>query len=170
VQRQTPQPERKELSLQQLMEVVKQGGRFETQSTRGEHEDETLTVSEKTSGVATAVASRPRTDPPSQRRETKSHAPMKEASSESWYGQFECGYCKEQFKSAQSLGGHVSRRHPGTSQNYNYKIQRRDERAFERKLLQLAKERHAQVYGKDAVIDRPKIRRFKKELRKQLEQ
>jgi len=48
-------------------------------------------------------------------------------------------------------------------------MQRRDERSFERKLLIMAKEMHVKQFGKDAQLDRPKIRRFKKELRKQLQ-
>jgi len=47
-------------------------------------------------------------------------------------------------------------------------LQRREEREFERKLLSLAKERHHEVYGAGAPINRVKIRKFKRELRKQL--
>ena len=44
---------------------------------------------------------------------------------------------------------------------------RRQERTFDRKLLELAKNKHMEVYGDDQPINRVKIRRFKKELRKQ---
>ena len=46
-----------------------------------------------------------------------------------------CKLCNEAFKSAQSLGGHISRKHPKTSDQYQSKMKRRDERAFDRKLL-----------------------------------
>ena len=45
-------------------------------------------------------------------------------------------------------------------------IQRRDEREFERRLLALAKDRHRQVYGAGAPINRVKIRKFKRDFRK----
>ena len=54
----------------------------------------------------------------------------------------QCKLCNECFKSAQSLGGHISRKHPKTSDQYINKMKRRDERTFDRKLLELAKERH----------------------------
>lgn len=48
-------------------------------------------------------------------------------------------------------------------------MKRRDERTFDRKLLELAKQRHTQTYGPAEKLNRVKIRRFKKEIRKQLE-
>ena len=45
---------------------------------------------------------------------------------------------------------------------------RRREREVDRELLRLAKLKHAESFGDDAPIDRVKIRRFKKELRKKL--
>jgi hypothetical protein len=56
--------------------------------------------------------------------------------------------------------------HPGASEAYKKKIQRRGEREFERQLLKLAKERHKKVYGDHTPINRVKIRKFKKEFRK----
>ncbi len=55
--------------------------------------------------------------------------------------------------------------HPGESEAYRRKIQRREERVFERELLQLAKQKHQEIYGPDAPINRVKIRKFKRELR-----
>lgn len=48
-------------------------------------------------------------------------------------------------------------------------MKRRDERAFDRKLLELAKEQHQKVYGIFVALNRVKIRRFKKEIRKRFE-
>ena len=45
-------------------------------------------------------------------------------------------------------------------------MKRRDERTFDRKLLELAKERHTSVYGQEVELNRVKIRRFKKEIKK----
>jgi len=44
-------------------------------------------------------------------------------------------------------------------------MQRRLERTFDRKLLELAKEKHNELYGVQNELNRVKIRRFKKELR-----
>ena len=60
----------------------------------------------------------------------------------------------------------MSRTHPNSSNAYNKKVQRRKEREVDRELLRLAKEKHSNEYGDDAPIDRVKIRRYKKELRK----
>ncbi len=49
--------------------------------------------------------------------------------------QFICEKCGEQFTSGWALGGHASRVHPGESEAYRRKIQRREERVFERELL-----------------------------------
>jgi len=46
-------------------------------------------------------------------------------------------------------------------------VQRRKEREFDRELLKLAKMKHTEVFG-DKALDRVKIRRYKKEFRKQL--
>ena len=60
----------------------------------------------------------------------------------------------------------MSRVHPGQSTSYAKKLQRRDERSFDRELLRLAKIMHSEENrGKDVPIDRVKIRRFKKQIR-----
>ena len=79
--------------------------------------------------------------------------------------QFHCDACNEDFQTGQALGGHMSRVHPGQSNSYARKIQRREERTFDRELLRLAKIEHAQMYGEDTPLDRVKIRRFKRNLR-----
>ena len=78
---------------------------------------------------------------------------------------FICEKCGEEFQSGWALGGHASRVHPGQSDAYRRKIQRREERGFERLLLAAAKRRHMQVYGPHTPINRVKIRKFKRELR-----
>jgi hypothetical protein len=44
-------------------------------------------------------------------------------------------------------------------------MKRREERTFDRKLLQLAKNEHHKQFGAEVELNRVKIRRFKKELR-----
>ena len=80
---------------------------------------------------------------------------------------FVCKECGDVFEHGQALGGHMSRKHPGQSAAFNKKILRRKEREFERELLHYAKEKHSKLYGSDKPIDRVKIRRFRKEMRKQ---
>lgn len=46
-------------------------------------------------------------------------------------------------------------------------MQRRKEREFERELLTYAKLKHAKVFGEHKPLDRVKIRRYRKEMRKQ---
>ena len=59
----------------------------------------------------------------------------------------------------------MSRVHPGRSETYARKVERRKEREFDRELLRLAKIKHARELGEDAALDRVKIRRFKREIR-----
>ena len=49
-------------------------------------------------------------------------------------------------------------------------MKRRGERGFDRKLLELAKDQHAVQFGANVDLDRVKIRRFKKELRRKWEE
>jgi len=49
------------------------------------------------------------------------------------------------------------------------KMQRRQEREFDRKLLKLAKAEHLNSFGEAAPINRVKIRSFKKQIRAQFE-
>ena len=51
----------------------------------------------------------------------------------------QCEHCSKRFKKAQSLGGHVSKAHPGASKIYAEKMKRRNQRAPERELLAKAK-------------------------------
>ena len=79
---------------------------------------------------------------------------------------YKCKTCGEVFSHGQALGGHMSRTHPGMSSAFNKKVERRKERAVDRELLRLAKEKHAKMFGEEKKLDRVKIRRFKKEFRK----
>lgn len=56
---------------------------------------------------------------------------------------FVCAKCGEEFSSGWALGGHASRVHPGESDSYRRKIERREERTIERKILNMAKEKHS---------------------------
>ena len=62
----------------------------------------------------------------------------------------------------------MSRTHPGTSSAYIRKVQRRKERARDRELLRRSKLMHYELYGRDAPIDRVKIRKFKRQFLKQV--
>ena len=79
--------------------------------------------------------------------------------------QFICKSCNEEFGTGQALGGHMSRVHPGESKSYQKKLQRRDERHFDRALLRYAKQMHEERFGPNAALDRVKIRRYKKQIR-----
>lgn len=50
-----------------------------------------------------------------------------------------CDHCERRFKKPESLGGHVSKAHPGMSLIYAKKIERRTQREPDRKLLAEAK-------------------------------
>jgi len=54
---------------------------------------------------------------------------------------FICSECQERFPSGQSLGGHMSKRHPGKSDRYFSKKQTRERRTKERVKLVIAKKR-----------------------------
>ena len=82
---------------------------------------------------------------------------------------FHCDECNEDFVTGQALGGHMSRVHPGKSESYAKKVERRKERAFDRELLRLAKIKHTSELGEGANLDRVKIRRYKKQLRAKIE-
>jgi hypothetical protein len=101
-------------------------------------------------------------------------------------GKFACKYCKSSFRSAQALGGHMSRRHPGKSHDYNRKKEVRKRRELERARLLLAKRIFYKELGYDyerlkkgkdgkaklrQVMNRAKLKRIKTDItRKQLEE
>lgn len=60
-----------------------------------------------------------------------------------------CKYCTRIFETPQSLGGHVSRKHPGKSSDYNRKKMVRRRREFDRQKLLLAKEKYFRESGYD---------------------
>jgi len=72
-------------------------------------------------------------------------------------GKFACKYCKSSFRSAQALGGHMSRRHPGKSHDYNRKKEVRRRRELERARLLLAKK----MFYKELGYDYEKLRKGK---------
>lgn len=92
---------------------------------------------------------------------------------------FACKYCKMSFSKAQALGGHMSRRHPGKSREYNYKKTIRKGREIERIKLRLAKKKYFSTLNYDyddllktvegkmrarSLMNRAKIKRIKKGL------
>lgn len=50
-----------------------------------------------------------------------------------------CKYCGEQFSKTQSVGGHVSKKHPGMSVSYRKKQDTRAENENDRKMRSQAK-------------------------------
>ena len=64
-------------------------------------------------------------------------------------GKVKCRHCRASFKTAQALGGHMSRKHPGKSDDYNHKKEVRAKREFERVKLLLAKKRYYKGLGHD---------------------
>ncbi len=92
---------------------------------------------------------------------------------------FPCKYCKMSFSKAQALGGHMSRRHPGKSNEYNYKKTIRKMREIERVKLHLAKKKYFSTLNYDYddllktvegkmrarnLMNRTRIKRIKREL------
>lgn len=72
-------------------------------------------------------------------------------------GDFNCKHCKCSFKTAQALGGHMSRKHPGRSYDYNRKKEIRMRRELERLKLLLAKK----IFYEELGYDYDKLRRMK---------
>ena len=60
----------------------------------------------------------------------------------------------------------MSKQHQGKSQQYNYKMQVREQRKVERAILRIAKEKFFAANGRDKPLSRVALRRFKKEVRK----
>eukprot|EP00826_Nyctotherus_ovalis_P016062 TRINITY_DN14629_c0_g1_i1.p1 TRINITY_DN14629_c0_g1~~TRINITY_DN14629_c0_g1_i1.p1 ORF type:complete len:297 (+),score=51.66 TRINITY_DN14629_c0_g1_i1:174-1064(+) len=100
-------------------------------------------------------------------------------------GRFHCKGCGRTFKSAQAVGGHMSRKHPGESREYNRKAAVRKRRVIDRARLLLAKKMLCQELGYDyeilrttkhgrlklkALITRTKLNKFRMQVtKKQLE-
>ena len=70
----------------------------------------------------------------------KSKKEPKTVDSKKQIKEFKCKFCEMSFEKSVSLGGHLSKAHPGSSKPYNYKMKVRIEREEQRKYLQLAKE------------------------------
>ena len=68
---------------------------------------------------------------------------------------FVCEKCGEEFPSGWALGGHASRVYPGKSDAYRREIQRREERTFERDLLQFAKETFQSLWHAELLAKQP---------------
>jgi hypothetical protein len=91
---------------------------------------------------------------------------------------YECKICAQAFDSGQALGGHVSRRHPGKSEDYMNKRRIRTGREADRAILNLAKITFYKSIGLDyallkrtkdgnqilkAALNRPRLKQIKNE-------
>lgn len=77
-----------------------------------------------------------------------------------------CDHCERRFKKPESLGGHVSKAHPGKSLIYAKKIERRTEREPDRRLLAEAKEIVLKQYpGLDLIKNRALVTKTKNQLK-----
>lgn len=97
-------------------------------------------------------------------------------------GPFQCRCCEQAFSRSQALGGHMSRAHPGKSDEYKRKKNKRKSREIERLKLLIAKRKYFSNLGHDydklletpegkrrvqRLIDRVAIKKIKKELTKE---
>ena len=79
---------------------------------------------------------------------------------------YSCKLCQELFETGQALGGHMSRKHPGQSEDYMNKKAIRDRRDSERKKLLLAKIKYFEGLGlcyqklKESVDGKKQIRSY----------
>lgn len=77
-----------------------------------------------------------------------------------------CPYCSRQFPKTQSLGGHISKKHSGQSENYAAKQKKRRENKPDRKARKQAKQFFFEHTGRDPAAFRQKITEIKKILLK----
>ena len=70
--------------------------------------------------------------------------------------------CGQKFAKSQSLGGHMSKKHPGESQAYKVKQAKRNLNEEDRLMRKSAKEYFALKTNKDPAAFRPKITQIKK--------
>lgn len=81
-----------------------------------------------------------------------------------------CPFCPATFAKSQSLGGHVSKKHPGMSNKYANKMQVRDKRTAKRQIL---REAQSIILKKDPSFcfktncNRPLINALKKCIKKE---
>lgn len=73
-----------------------------------------------------------------------------------------CFMCGQKFPKSQSLGGHMSKKHPGESQAYKVKQAKRNLNEEDRLMRKSAKEYFALKTNKDPAAFRPKITQIKK--------
>jgi len=114
----------------------------------------------------------PSSEEPSQRREAKASVKRRLAEKKKKFvdedldsaDDYCCPLCKEDFGTGQALGGHMSRAHPGKSEAYNKKIEKRRERKMPRAILREAKRRYYQDRPESAPLNRVVIRRMKRKI------
>ena len=60
---------------------------------------------------------------------------------------FVCEFCRNIFKNGQSLGGHISQKHPKQSMKYKTKLEIRKQRTEQRNMIILCRKRILYQYG-----------------------
>ena len=75
---------------------------------------------------------------------------------------FPCKFCSRTFSSQQSLGGHTSKMHPGLSENYKLKQQKRAEMDYDREMRKKAQVYFTELVGCDFKLFSAKITLIKK--------
>lgn len=81
-------------------------------------------------------------------------------------GSIECPLCKMQLKKSSALGGHMSKAHPRQSESYKRKMEVRENRSPERKVLAAAKEVFRSVHPELELREhRPRIAGIKNKIK-----
>jgi uncharacterized C2H2 Zn-finger protein len=97
--------------------------------------------------------------PKKRQRKTKAIEKTKEKKS----SEAECPFCTRVFPKTQSLGGHISKSHPGRSHEYAKKKKTRDSRVLDRLYLKEAKS-NLEAQGVNIEKNRFRVTKLKKEL------
>ena len=75
------------------------------------------------------------------------YTPEGSNSTDSEHEVYKCKFCSKTFRKRASLGGHVSKGHPGQSEEYQRRQKIREDRLAQRRLHQLSMEIYRQQHG-----------------------
>ena len=100
-------------------------------------------------------------------KKKNSKSSLSESENKSKEDKIDCKFCDLKF-SRQGLGGHMSRVHPGKSNQYKQKRNKRDQREDIRRLLRLSQNVYRQRYNEDDIknieMNRNKLNSIRKEI------